>query len=257
MRRAEDFRTRVPEQSRKSTMAPGKPRKAIRKKRSPARRPPAATLQDRGAETRARLIDAALDVFNEFGFDGASTRRIAEAAGANLAAIVYHFGSKEALHVAVARHVADSIAANISPVFSIAATGDPLASPDAARQAVLRMLDTFIDVILGKAEAARWARFIVREQMHPTAAFEVLYEFISGASAMASTVVAAALGQPESPETRLHVFALMGEVLYFRVAQPVVLRRMEWTAIDDAERAAIKRVVLSHVNAVLLAEQNR
>jgi hypothetical protein len=93
--------------------------------------------------------------------------------------------------------------------------------------------------------------------MHPTAAFDVLYQFIGGASAAMARVVATALNQPEGPETRLHVFALLGEVLYFRVAQPVVLRRMEWKAIDDAERAAIKRVVLSHIADILLAERNR
>ena len=74
---------------------------------------------------------------------------------------------------------------------------------------------------------------------------------------MAAKVVATALGKPESSDTRLHVFALLGEVLYFRVAQPVVLRRMGWKAIDDAERAAIKRVVLSHVEDILLAERNK
>jgi AcrR family transcriptional regulator len=221
------------------------------------RRRPARGERDRGADTRAQLVEAALDVFNELGFDGASTRAIAKKAGVNLAAIVYHFGSKQALHVAVARHVTERIAASIGPALAVAAQSDALASPDAARAAILRVVDIFIDVILGKAEAARWARFILREQMHPTAAFDVLYQFIGGASAAMARVVATALNQPEGPETRLHVFALLGEVLYFRVAQPVVLRRMEWKAIDDAERAAIKRVVLSHIADILLAERNR
>src|SRR5690242_3694147 len=53
--------------------------------------------RDRGAETRERLVEAALDVFGRFGFEGATTRQIAKEAKANLAAIVYHFGSKEAL----------------------------------------------------------------------------------------------------------------------------------------------------------------
>src|ERR1051325_7635965 len=56
--------------------------------------------RDRGAQTRAELIEAALDVFSRIGFEGASTRMIAQAAGANLAAIVYHFGGKEALYLA-------------------------------------------------------------------------------------------------------------------------------------------------------------
>ena len=228
-----------------------------RASRSNHRRPALYAGRDRGAETRARLIDTALDVFGELGFDGASTRLIASKAGVNLAAIAYHFGGKEALHIAVARHIAEAIAANIAPALALAATRESLASPEAARQTILRVLDVFIDVILGKAEAARWARFIVREQMHPSAAFPVLYEFLGSAQAMASRVLAVALGRPESSEIRLRVFAIIGQVMFFRVAQPVVLRRMNWKTIDDAQRAEIKRIILSHVDDIILAERNR
>jgi AcrR family transcriptional regulator len=218
---------------------------------------PRAATRDRGAETRTQLIETALDVFGELGFAGASTRLIASKAGVNLAAITYHFGSKQALHVAVARHIAERIAASIGPALAIATAADSITSADAARRAILTMLDLFIDVILGKAEAARWARFVVREQMHPTAAFDVLYEFMEGATAAATGLVAKALGHPDNAETRLRMFAILGQVMFFRVAQAVVMRRMNWKAIDDAERAAIKRVVLSHVDDILLAERTR
>ena len=46
----------------------------------------------------------------------------------------------------------------------------------------------------------------------------------------------------------------MGQVLVFRVAQALVLRRMDWKAIGEAERARIKRVVADHINAILDAK---
>src|SRR5581483_26446 len=155
---------------------------------SPAARPRKPTrraARDRGAETRARLVEAALDVFGRLGFEGASTRQIAKAAGANLAAIVYHFGSKEELHLAVARHILERVQARLGPV--LAALGDPAsaASPEAARATLHRVLATFADVLLGTAEAERWARFIVREQMQPTAAFDVVYAFMGSSHRLA------------------------------------------------------------------------
>ena len=48
----------------------------------------------RGEETRARIVDAALALFGEYGFDGASTRDIAERAGVNAPAIGYYFDNK-------------------------------------------------------------------------------------------------------------------------------------------------------------------
>jgi AcrR family transcriptional regulator len=47
--------------------------------------------------TRDRILEAALDIFAERGFEGARTRDIAERAGANLGLIKYYFDGKEAL----------------------------------------------------------------------------------------------------------------------------------------------------------------
>ncbi|MBP7488534.1 MAG: TetR family transcriptional regulator [Azospira sp.] len=49
------------------------------------------------ADTRERILDAAEHLFTENGFEGTSMRMITGAAGVNLAAVNYHFGSKEQL----------------------------------------------------------------------------------------------------------------------------------------------------------------
>ena len=48
-------------------------------------------------DTKEHLLDAAEHLIAEQGIDGASVRAITEVAGANLAAVSYHFGSKEGL----------------------------------------------------------------------------------------------------------------------------------------------------------------
>ncbi len=48
-------------------------------------------------ETRQRIVEAALEVFTERGFDGASTRQIAAQAGVNHGLIPYYFGNKKKL----------------------------------------------------------------------------------------------------------------------------------------------------------------
>jgi len=45
--------------------------------------------------TKQRLLDAAVRLFAERGFQGASVRAVTEAAGASVSAANYHFGSKE------------------------------------------------------------------------------------------------------------------------------------------------------------------
>jgi AcrR family transcriptional regulator len=48
-------------------------------------------------DTRLRILDAAEVLFTEYGFEATTLRRITGAAEVNLAAVNYHFGSKEAL----------------------------------------------------------------------------------------------------------------------------------------------------------------
>lgn len=54
-----------------------------------------------GEAARERLLEAALQLFAGQGYARTSTREIAEAAGANVAAISYYFGDKEGLYRAV------------------------------------------------------------------------------------------------------------------------------------------------------------
>ena len=56
---------------------------------------------DRRNQARRRLLDAALDVFGEQGFNESSLEAVARRAGASRALIYYHFGSKEALLLAL------------------------------------------------------------------------------------------------------------------------------------------------------------
>ena len=57
--------------------------------------------------TRTRILDAAEELFMQHGFEGTSMRLLTARAGVNLAAVNYHFGSKDALIEAVFRRRLD------------------------------------------------------------------------------------------------------------------------------------------------------
>jgi AcrR family transcriptional regulator len=75
-------------------------------------------------DTAQDLIDAAIDLFSQHGYDGTSVRAITAHAGANLGAITYHFGSKEALFDAALRSVSTPIKKLIAEAANSA--GSPL-----------------------------------------------------------------------------------------------------------------------------------
>ncbi|MGH7929608.1 MAG: TetR family transcriptional regulator, partial [Candidatus Binatia bacterium] len=55
--------------------------------------------------TEQRLLEAAGEIFAEYGYRSATVRQICEKAKANIAAINYHFGDKDGLYLAVLRHL--------------------------------------------------------------------------------------------------------------------------------------------------------
>jgi len=195
-----------------------------------------------GRETRQKLISAALDLFGRIGFEATSTRAIAQAAGANIGSIKYHFGGKEGLYAAVAEHIAEGISGTILPIIaeSRARPGEP--TPDTAREVLIAILLGFNHLMVANPETEGWARFIMREQMAPSVAFDILYEGVMGrAHGFMTELVAKITGDPpESPAARLTAFAMIGQVLIFRVARAAVMRRMDWQRIGRSEEVLIK-----------------
>lgn len=61
----------------------------------------------RATDTRERILDAAERLFMAHGYEGTSMRQITGEAGVNLAAVNYHFGSKESLMQEVFRRRLD------------------------------------------------------------------------------------------------------------------------------------------------------
>ncbi len=104
----------------------------------PAGRPSAAA-DSPGPATAHALIRAGRRLFTRHGYDGTSVRAITRAAGANLGAITYHFGSKRALYGAV-------VAACVGPfrervLAAAAGPGAPLDRIEAVVRAFFASLD--------------------------------------------------------------------------------------------------------------------
>jgi AcrR family transcriptional regulator len=71
--------------------------------------------------TREQLVEATLACLGEDGLAGTTSRAIAARAGANLAAITYHFGSKDAL---VAEALLTSVRRWLEPVLTVLRSDD-------------------------------------------------------------------------------------------------------------------------------------
>ncbi|MCZ4519959.1 TetR/AcrR family transcriptional regulator [Rhodococcus ruber] len=83
------------------------------------------TQAERTAETRAKLLDAAIDCLVELGFAKTSTQEIARRAGVSRGAQLHHFPSKESLVIAAVEHLVDRRLSEI-----LEAEPDPARGPE-------------------------------------------------------------------------------------------------------------------------------
>lgn len=67
-----------------------------------------------GLDTRQRILETAMNLFALKGYDGTSIREIARIAEANVAAINYHFQSKENLRQVIQDHIFDDFERKLS-----------------------------------------------------------------------------------------------------------------------------------------------
>jgi len=80
---------------------------------------------DAGADSRERILVAALEAFASNGFDGATTREIAASAGVNLGLIQYYFGGKAKLWRAAVDRAFARLRDGLEEVMGAAGPSDP------------------------------------------------------------------------------------------------------------------------------------
>ncbi len=214
---------------------------------------PRDAASSQAEQTRAALIRAALSLFGQKGFDGTSTRDIAAAANANIGSIAYHFGGKEGLRLACAGFIVETIQRVAGQAMAAGAPSVPGAAGEAAAMAQIEaILQRMVGFIVAQPEAGEIVQFVLRELSHPTAALDAIYAGVfEPVHRRLCDIWAAATGEAaEAEDTRLRVFAIIGQVVYFRIGREAVLRRMGWSSIGPAEAARIAGIVSENVHAI-------
>jgi AcrR family transcriptional regulator len=212
-----------------------------------------------GEATRMSLLGAGLDLFGRKGFDATSTRDIARAAGVNIAGIAYHFGGKVGLHRACAELIGRTIAALFPAAEATDARRDDDLSPDEALERFLEVGSGFARFLLARPEAEAIARFMVREQMDPTATFSIVFEgLIRPRHARMCRLWGRAVGEdPKSEDVIIAVSTVIGQIVFFRVGRATALRVLGWETIDGERVERILAVVRETIRAMAATRRAR
>jgi len=181
-------------------------------------------------QTRERLLEAARQVFSENNFQGATVREICRRAEANVAAVNYHFGSKEGL-LAEALNFA-----------SLAALQKDNVQADKCPKIRLRLfLHDFMLMLLDEKNASAQCRIMARELADPTPALDqIVSEAIAPLHEFLGKLLREIVGNKVSEtELRRCVYSIFGQCQFYRHSHPVLQRLHPKLRYDHKEIEAI------------------
>ena len=191
--------------------------------------------------TRERLLESATRLFAERGFARVSVRDICRDAGANGAAVNYHFGSKLGLYTEVVDRAIATMQ-NTSDA-TMQATGS-------AEDRLRHYVRAFMERLVSTGSSAWIHRLMQHEMSEPTpAARRILERAIQPRIKYLSEIVSELLGSsPEDPRVRRSVVSLQAQCLFharlFNAADPfrsLLFPRGTPRAPDEFE-AAVRHV---------------
>lgn len=192
--------------------------------------------------TKQRLLDAGRKLFADNGFDGASVRAITQLAGANLGAVTYHFGTKEALYAAVLEQLFARIADRVTTA---------AARPDPAGRRLGEIVGAFFAFFEQYPEAPRlMIRHLASVGVPPEAAVR---QFRRAAEAIVEVVRAGqARGELRAVEPLLATFTLVSQAVWFAVVRRT-MAVVTGVPMDRPEMAdVVERHIIEVVNRTLI-----
>ena len=195
----------------------------------------------RSLSSRERLIEAARHLFASAGYDATSVRAITARAHANLGAVTYHFGSKQALYHAVIERFALPLADRVAAI--AAESAPPL-------ERLASVVRGFLDHIWSHPEMPRLiARELASDRPLPSPIAHVIRR---NAEAISRIVAEGqADGSIRPGPAQLLAMSVVGQPLFLALAGRAIREAVGKDPADPAVRSLIAGHVVANVRAGL------
>ena len=166
-------------------------------------------------ETRSKLMAAAAEVFAEVGYHSATTREICARAGANVAAVNYHFGDKLGLYTEMLR---SAVLQGENRMV------DPVSAAASPEEALRKFIAGMFRKMTEGDRPAWYVKVMTHELAQPTPGLAAVVESLIRPNAhILCGIVGKIIDRPQfHPQTRMCAHSVIGQVVHYIHAQPVI-----------------------------------
>ncbi len=207
-------------------------------------------LSQRGRIAQQKLVQAGIDLFGRYGYDGVTTRALIRRAGVNISTLHYHFEGKEGLYGAVIRHIGDIFNSKVSRQCerAVFAAQDGRLTREVLLKHLLTLADELVITLLRK-EFFRFSRVVIHEQIIPTGAYQRLFEnSLRPVYAAFGSLIAKLTGaNPGSRAVILETHAVIGQILVYLISREALFHMLKSDSYNkkilDEIRKTIRRLL--------------
>jgi AcrR family transcriptional regulator len=192
------------------------------------------------SETRIRILEAAASIFAAHGFAATTIRMICGLAQVNLAAVNYHFGSKEGLYSETIRYLRRQAYDRYPTSYGLS----PDASPEEKLLAFIRsfLLRTSFD-----ERNLQFGTLVMREMVEPTNALDMMIdEGIRSLFGQLTDIVRSLMGTATDEETVLACSrSIISQCIFYLFSRSVIDRMSPEHGFDPTDVNLISNQILS------------
>lgn len=202
--------------------------------------------------SRKKIVNSAIVLFANKGFDSTSTREICKHAGVNLSLIPYYFGNKDGLYISIIESIIN---------YGLAFLHEELVkAEDISKMSVEEKIDLYkkllykyTDFIYSENVPNSFVILMIKEQTVSHSKFSDIYsQKIHVFYKALRKLLASILNKSENDKTIIfEVSSIIGQILSFKFMDRATLPYLSQDYYSKEDIKKIKKIILSHIETSL------
>lgn len=199
--------------------------------------------------SRRKIINSAIVLFANKGFDSASTREICRQAGVNLSLIPYYFGNKEGLYINIIESIINYGLASLQEEILKVKNIDKLTLTE--KLDIYRsLLEKYTEFLYSENVPGSFVVLILKEQIVAHTKFsdiysqkiEVLY------SALRKTLASILNKSDKDKMIAFEVASIIGQILGYKLMDKAILTSLNQDSYTRDDFKKVKKIVMSYID---------
>lgn len=200
--------------------------------------------------SRKKIINSAIALFANKGFDSTSTRAICKHAGVNLSLIPYYFGNKEGLYTNIIESIVNFGLLSLQEEIAKAQKAH-LLNKDEKIELYRALLEKYVNFLYSENVPNSFIILMIKEQTVSHTKFSDIYsQKIKIFYGALKRTLASILDKKENDKTiTFEVFSLIGQILGLKLMDRATLDSLgqDFYNLEDSKK--IKRIALSYIDS--------